>query len=124
MEDYHNITPQERVEKIARIITKGIYVIALKEGCFNDVIKPIVRNEIQIKKEKSKERLKIEHKKNIGDRILTANEAMELLKISRTTFWRIRKQCEIPYSMIGKRLIRFRLSDILDHLEKQILKHN
>jgi predicted HTH transcriptional regulator len=73
------LTPQERLERIAAIINKGIYMLALKEGWF-------VSKEI---KEKSKamleERQKIimAHVKSNGK--ITNKEVCELLAISRDT---------------------------------------
>ncbi len=38
-----NLTPQERLERIASIVNKGIYLLALKEGWFVDSIKQKIK---------------------------------------------------------------------------------
>lgn len=58
-----------------------------------------------------------ESKSYNGEKILTTNETIEFLKISRTTLWRLKKQGEMPYCIVSRRLIHFKLSEILNYVE-------
>ena len=50
------------------------------------------------------------------EKYITVTEVTELLGISRSTFWRIRKSANFPSSiMLGKRALRFCKSEIQDY---------
>lgn len=46
------------------------------------------------------------------DELLTDKQVSELLDVSRTTLWRLRKQAGLPYGKVG-RLYRYRKAEIL-----------
>jgi excisionase family DNA binding protein len=53
--------------------------------------------------------------------ILTGQEAMGLLKISRSTLWKLTKENEIPAYRVGNGKtsnLRYKRSELLDWLEK------
>lgn len=110
---YCDLTPEERLRKISRLVNKGIHLYYQKtNGKMEEQEKEVVKNQ---RKEQRIE-INMEHKEYFHDEILTIKEAMSFLKISRTTFWRLRKQIGVPCVLVGKRLIRFKLSDILKYL--------
>lgn len=116
-----NLLPQERLNKIAQIINKGIYLCYQKTN--GKIEEPSQEKEtVFISKIKQKEHPNGEHKIYVDEKILTVVETMEFLKVSRTTLWRLRKCTELPYCRIGNRkLIRFRLSEILNYVETKRL---
>ncbi|TRZ95268.1 DNA-binding protein [bacterium] len=114
---YQNLAPQERLDKVAEIINKGIYPYHQKS---NSKIEesPQEKEAAIISKTKCSEKINAEQKLYLNEKILGIKETVEFLKISRTTLWRLRKHGELPYCMIGNgRLIRFKLSEILNSVE-------
>lgn len=114
---YQNLAPQERLDKVAEIINKGIYLYHQKS---NSKIEesPQEKEAAIISKTKRSEKINAEQKLYLNEKILSIKETVEFLKISRTTLWRLRKRREIPYCVISnRRLIRFKLSEILNYLE-------
>lgn len=83
-----NLTPQERLERIAKIINKGIYLLALKEGWF-------VSSD-RVEKNKSKttlnQRQEIIMAQVKSKRGITNKEICGLLGISRDTAHRELKE--------------------------------
>jgi predicted DNA-binding transcriptional regulator AlpA len=78
-----------------------------------------------ILKIKHKESVNVEDKICLNDKILTIKETTEFLKISRTTLWRLRKHKKTPFCLIGqRRLIRFKLSEILIYLNSKMATEN
>ena len=114
---YQNLTPQERLDKIAQLINKGIYLYYQRNN--GEIEKPSPEKVVvSIPKTKRRENTNLESRINLNEKILTTRETMDFLKISRTTLWRLRKRREIPYCVISnRRLIRFKLSEILNYLE-------
>lgn len=112
-----NLLPQERLNKIAQIINKGIYLYYQKTNGGRE--EPSQEKEVAFtSKIKRKENVNAGDKIYLAEKIFTTKETMEFLKISRTTLWRLRKRREIPYCVISnRRLIRFKLSEILNYLE-------
>ena len=51
--------------------------------------------------------------------MLTVDEVLKLLRISRTTLYTLRKEKVIPSYKVGKQGIRFKREDIEQYLEKQ-----
>jgi len=57
---------------------------------------------------------------NNDDEILTGQEARELLKISRSTLWKLTKENEIPAYRVGNGKtsdLRYKRSELLEWLE-------
>lgn len=114
-----NLTPQERLSKIAQVVNKGIYLYYEKTN--GKIQEPSQEKEAtSILKIKHKESTNVEDKIYFNDKIFTIKETTEFLKISRTTLWRLRKHKKMPFCLIGqRRLIRFKLSEILIYLNSQ-----
>jgi excisionase family DNA binding protein len=51
--------------------------------------------------------------------LLTDSEVRELLRVSRTTLWRLRRTSRIPYSKIGGRY-RYQREDVLQWLARSL----
>lgn len=116
--DYQSLTPQERLNRIAQIINRGVYLYHQKaDSKIEGQLQEQKKDEVSVVRIKCKENEKNKCNKCINDRILTTKEAMEFLKVSRTTLWRIRKQKEINFYLIGKTAIRYALSNIMEYLE-------
>jgi excisionase family DNA binding protein len=47
------------------------------------------------------------------DELLTDSEVQELLRISRTTLWRLRRSAGIPYGRVGRKC-RYVRSEVID----------
>lgn len=111
---YCDLTSEERLRRISRLVNKGLHLYYQKTNGKMEEPEQ-TKKVIQNHKVESKHEIELEeHKEILDDKIITVNEIINILKISRTTFWRIRKQNQIPYTFIGKRLIRFKLSNILN----------
>ena len=52
------------------------------------------------------------------DELMTVQEVIEYLKISRQTLFRLRKEGVIPFYQVGERGVRFKRSDIEDYLKQ------
>lgn len=110
---YQNLAPQERLDKVAEIINKGIYLYHQKS---NSKIKesPQEKEAAIISKTKRREDINLALAINLDERIFTIKDTIEFLRISRTTLWRLRRQRKIPYCRISNKLIRFKQSEILN----------
>ena len=56
-----------------------------------------------------------------NDEILTGQEARDLLKISRSTLWRLTKEKEVPAYRVGNGRtsdLRYKKSELLEWLER------
>jgi len=91
-----NLTHQERLERIAQIINKGIYLLALKEGWFVNPAKKECED-LQNDKLDLEEQLIINLCKNKG--MITNKEVQGLLGIHRNTATKRLKE------MAAKRLL-------------------
>ena len=113
---YKNLTTEERLDKVGEIIAKGVYLYHQKN---NDEIKKASEEKetVSIPKIKQKGDVNLVPSINLDEKILTIKEAIDFLRISRTTFWRLRKQSKLPYCALSNKLIRFKLSEILKYLE-------
>lgn len=111
-----NLLPQERLNKIAQIINKGIYLYYQKTN--GRMEEPSQEKEVAFtSKIKRKENVNAENKIYLDEKVFTIKETIEFLKISRTTLWRLRRRGETPYYIISNRGIRFKLSEILNYVE-------
>lgn len=54
-----------------------------------------------------------------GDRLLTRTEVAELLRVSERTVDRLATSGELPRRTLGRRLVRFRESDVLALLDQR-----
>ena len=52
-------------------------------------------------------------------RLLTINETMQLLGMKRSTFYLVKKRPDFPKPIKIGRMTRFKLSDILEWIEKK-----
>jgi len=55
------------------------------------------------------------------EELLTREEVIRLLKVSKATLYRLTRDGELP-AIKGKRFIRYRRSDIVTFLEKHIMR--
>jgi len=119
VDNYCNLTPLERLSKIAQLVNKGICLYYEKtNGKMEEP--PQEKKTASILKIKRKESANVEDKIYLNDKILTIKETTGFLKISRTTLWRLRKHKNMPFCQIGqRRLIRFKLSEILIYLNSK-----
>ncbi len=124
VDNYRNLTPQERLSKIAQVINKGIYLYYEKtNGKMEESSQE--KGTASILKIKHKGSVNVEDKICLNDKILTIKETTEFLKISRTTLWRLRKHKKMPFCLIGQRRpIRFKLSEILIYLNSKMATEN
>jgi excisionase family DNA binding protein len=124
VDNYRNLPPQERLSKITQVINKGIYLYYEKtNGKMEESSQE--KGTASILKIKHKESVNVEDKICLNDKILTIKETTEFLKISRTTLWRLRKHKKMPFCLIGqRRLIRFKLSEILIYLNSKMATEN
>lgn len=107
------LTPQERLNRIAQVVNKGIYLYYQKNNGKMEETSP----KTELIKRKVKERTHERNEIGLDEKILTIEETAEFLSISRTTLWRLRKSKRIPFCIIGnRRLIRFKLSEVLTFL--------
>lgn len=114
---YKNFAPEQRLDKIGELLAKGVYLYHQKNA---DETKNSSEEKeaLPILKTKCRENVNLAPAIYLAEKIFTTKETMEFLKISRTTLWRLRKRREIPYCVISnRRLIRFKLSEILNYLE-------
>ncbi len=114
---YQNLTPQGRLDKIAQLINKGIYLYYQKNN--DEIKKSSEEKQVPIPKAERREGVNLVPTINLNERILTIKDAIEFLKISRTTFWRLRKRGKLPYHVFSNKLIRFKVSGILDFVNSK-----
>lgn len=117
---YQNLTHEEQLDRIGDLLAQGIYLYSQKK---NDEPQEFLdeKKEAPLPKSEHRRSVNLASTINPDEKILTIKETTEFLKISRTTLWRLRKHGELPYYMIGNgRLIRFKLSEILNYAEKSL----
>lgn len=112
---YKNLTPEQRVDKIGELLARGVYLCHQKNA---DETKNSSEEKelVPILKTKCRENVNLAPAINLDEKIFTTKEAIEFLRISRTTLWRLRKQSKLSYCALGNKLVRFKLSEILNYL--------
>ncbi|MFO0787107.1 MAG: helix-turn-helix domain-containing protein [Phycisphaerales bacterium] len=52
--------------------------------------------------------------------VVSVREVAELLGVNARTVWRMAQRCEIPAPIrLGERVVRWRLSDLREHLDRK-----
>ncbi|MBT3271925.1 MAG: helix-turn-helix domain-containing protein [Spirochaetales bacterium] len=49
--------------------------------------------------------------------LMTAREAGEVLRISRTSLYRLVKSGELPYLRVGRKCLRFQMEELLGYMK-------
>lgn len=68
---------------------------------------------------KMEETLEPEKREQKKLKTFTINETCGILKISRPTLLKIRKNGQLPFSSVGRRSIRFSESDLMEYLNSR-----
>jgi len=111
---YDNLTAEERLDKVGEFLVKGIYLYYQKNS--DEIKKSSEEEQVPMPKAERREGVNLVPAINLNERILTIKDAIEFLKISRTTFWRLRKQAKLPQCALSNKLIRFKLSEMLSFI--------
>ena len=94
-----SFTPEERLDRITEILTEGVIRLSYQE------------EQKEVLDNTEAETVK---KINSTEEYLDTKDIMKVLKVSRTTLWRLRRGNKIPYYKIGEStLIRYKFSDLL-----------
>jgi len=82
------------------------------------LIKELVRKEIESQLIVLKQQ--VLEKENTPDNLVEESEAAAILKRSKTSMWRLRKDGMIPYHRYGKKVM-YRQSDLNDFINKNLI---
>jgi len=105
------ISPEERMDRIARLLLKDIWIQnnqpkELQSADFEIQATPV----LQEKGEEKPINLSNSISKNVDSpKYINTKEVIKMLKVSRTTFWRLRKKKKLSCRRIGN-LIRYNFS--------------
>ena len=120
---YKNLTHEERLDRIGRLLAKGVYLYSQKKK-YEPQEPSDEKKEPHLIKSKYRRSVNLTSAINLEEKVLTIEEAVDFLRISRTTLWRIRKRGGLPCCNLSNRLIRFKLSEMISFINSKSLLRN
>jgi predicted DNA-binding transcriptional regulator AlpA len=114
---YADLTPDERMKIIVTLLSKAV-LLRIQSNKDELNCKCTVNSRQKVMRP-HQNNMNSKENMNYGEQFMVVKEVVKFLKISRTTFWRVRKMTRLPYYVIGNTSIRrYKLSDVTQYVNR------
>ncbi len=119
-----DLTPDERLDEITNLFSKAILMRIKRNNDKLDFKNSADRKQGRVIGPLNRKATKFTKRKIHKEELMTIKEVIKFLKISRTTFWRLRKDGTLPcYVVNNSSLSRYKFSDVIRYVRKTKLNN-